>query len=240
MMFKFGKINQSLTVLTLISLISAISCTKPNFNPEKIFKEHNREELEFFIDVGFRGFIKSSIKKQTENIEVSVIGTQQESDIMLIDTIISELKPLIFPINIARIEKRGNLLIYLTPNYKGVIPKADGMTYYYHDKTAFWISPNISGRRREFVFRHEFLHALGLSHAGMVHKIFPTNVMTDRVYYEFNNNSEQFEPVNYFSDLDKAAIQILYDKEIPNGLSKKSFINLYEKFKNNDLNQQRK
>lgn len=225
-----------MSVLILIYLISAISCTKPDFNPEKIFKEHNREELEYFIDVGFRGSIKNCIKKQTENIKISVIGTPQKNDLSLIDTIIAELNPLIFPINIARIEKRGNLLVYLTPNYKGIIPKADGMTYYYYDKTAFWISPKISGRQREFVFRHEFLHALGLSHPGIVHKEFPENVMTDRVYYEFNNNYEQFEPVNYnFSDLDKAAIQILYDKDIPNGLSKKRFIDFYEKFKKNDV-----
>jgi len=219
--------------------------TKPDFNPQKIFKEHNRVELDYFVNVGFKN---DNVNKQTENIEVSIIGTPQKSDIMLIDTIIAELKPLIFPIDIKRVEKGGDLLIYLTPDYKGSVPDARGVTYIYINlkifgvnlhKTSIWISPKISGIERESVFRHEFCHALGFSHPTIVNKEYSKSVMSTKDYFDFNNNSKEMEPMNYhFSEIDKAVIRILYDKEIPNGLSKKSFINLYEKFKKNDVYQQ--
>ena len=239
---------RNLSLLIIIFLISAISCTKPKFNPEKIFKEHNRAELDYFIDVGFKRL--GSIQKQTENIEISIIGTPQKSDIELINTIIEELKPLIIPLNIKRVEKGGNLSIYFTPSYNGTTPKeASGQTFDLLRvicgtnlfKTSIWISPELSGIEKGKVFRHEFCHALGFMHPTLVNNEYSKSVMQTKGYYFFNDSTKEIEGKNTnFSEMDKAAIRILYDKNIPNGLSKKSFINLYEKFKKDDFYQQNK
>jgi hypothetical protein len=222
--------------LLFICLIWSISCTKPDFNPERIFKEHSRTELDYFIDVGFRN---GNINKQTKNIEVSIIGTPQKGDIVLIDSIIGELNTLISPLEIKRVGKGGNLLIYLTPNYKGIIPKnANAMTYFQLKifgviltETSIWIPPKSSGGIREHLFRHEFCHALGFSHPKISNMEISKSVMLSGCSVVFNNSNE-IEPINYnFSEIDKAVIRILYDKDIPNGLSRKSFIEAYMKFK---------
>jgi len=231
--------HQRLIPLLFICLILAISCTKPDFYPERIFKEHSRSELDYFVDVGFR---KGNINKQTKNIEVSIIGTPQKGDIVLIDSIIGELNLLITPLEIKRVQKGGNLLIYLTPNYKGVIPKnAAAMTFFQFKifgiiltETSIWIPPGSSGGVREHLFRHEFCHAIGFSHPKISNMEISKSVMLPGCSVVFNNSNE-IEPINYlFSEIDKAVIRILYDKDIPNGLSRKSFIKAYVKFKKNN------
>src|SRR5665647_2360550 len=95
-------------VLTLsFRIIDALD--SPELKSTTCLENYTQEELNFFSEVGFR--YHNSASKWEKDITVSIKGNPMQSDILLIDSIIEELKPLIFPIRINRVNDAGNLIV---------------------------------------------------------------------------------------------------------------------------------
>lgn len=226
---------QSLTIIMIV-LFSYSSCTKISSN--NIFKRHDKKYIKFFMEVGFDDF--KHINKWQENIKYDYVGQPHEGDIEILDTIFSEVMQIIKPIRIDKIKKgeKPDLVIYFGDKMESIIPCSQGLSNVRRNNrflkigdAAIWADPKFCGRRRQAIFRHELLHVLGLSHPpkGKLYKVIisPYFFIDERGWDDPN-----FVLIYKYTELDIAVLSILYDKDIPNGLSLESFKKSYNNYQN--------
>lgn len=191
----------------------------PNMKSTACLDGYSQQELNFFTEVGF---LFNKACKWEENILVSVKGMPFEEDESLIDSIVQELKPLIYPVNISRTNGTGNLVVNFTKDT--INRQALGFTD--TKKLSFLgvisqieieIFSKVTGQARQACIRHEFLHALGLEHP--IQRNTGTIIESRVEYINFSDSVKLYR----YSALDKSSLKILYADCLPVGIKKKTF-----------------
>lgn len=158
----------SLSCIFVITWYAIGAINNPGLKSMTCLEKFTPEELYFFSEVGFS--YKNCIRKWESDINISIEGKPMEGDILLIDSIIEELKPLILPVKIMRSKYVGNLSVNFMTNY--IDQYANGFCKYLGTfifssritKVEMCIFSQTKGQARQACIRHEFLHALGLAH----------------------------------------------------------------------------
>jgi hypothetical protein len=181
---------------------------------------YSKEELNFFEEVGF--LFQDRACKWKEDILVSTKGSPFKEDESIIDSIVQELTPLIYPVKISRTSGIGNLVVNFTKD--NIDRQVMGFTD--TKKMSFMgvisqiemdIFSKVTGQARQACIRHEFLHAMGLEHP--IHKNTGTIIESRLDYINFSDSVKLYR----YSALDKSSLKILYSDCLPVGLKKKTF-----------------
>lgn len=183
--------------------------------------DFSQQELNFFLETGF--LFENKASKWEDDILISVKGEPFKEDGSLIDSIVEELTPLIYPVKISRTSGIGNLVIHFTRDttdrqvmgftdtkklsFRGIISQVE-----------MEIFSRVTGQARQACIRHEFLHALGLEHPRQTN----TGTLIEPMV-EYVDGTDHVKLFRY-SDLDKSSLKILYSECIPAGLKKKTFL----------------
>jgi hypothetical protein len=210
------------------------SCTSKVIS-NNVFNKNDSATIDFFLKVGFKiGYIN----KWDENILYSFIDQPHAGDSLLLDTIFTELNQIIKPLKIMKAEnnEKANLHIYFGNKMGNKIPESEGLSRIRINNfiikigtAAIWADPKTKGKRRQFIFRHEMLHVLGLVHPpkDKIYEniIFPHDLTDMRVF-----DDPDFVLLYKYTELDLAVLKMVYDTSIPNGLSIDSFREAYKIF----------
>lgn len=208
-----------LLIILAVSINSSLDY--PKMKSTSCLENYTREELDFFSEVGF--LFVDRVNKWEDDISISFDGKQMESDALVIDSIVSEIAPLIFPVKIHRTMGMGNLVFRFV---KDTIDQQDyGFTQYKKisftrkiQQVEIQIFPKVKGQAREACIRHEFLHALGLVHP----KRRNTGTIIESLV-EYIDDTDNVKLYKYMA-LDKSSIKILYSDCIPMGLKRETFL----------------
>ena len=217
----------SLSCIFVLTLYVIGAINNPGLKSMTCLEKFTAEDLDFFSEVGFP--YNNCIRKWESDINVYIEGKPMEGDVLLIDSIIEELKPLILPVKIMRSKYVGNLLVNFMTNptdqyvnglcqYVGTFIFSSRIT-----KVEISIFSQTNGQARQACIRHEFLHALGLKH--------PIRRNTGTIIeslVEYIGDGDDVKLYRY-SSLDKSMVKMLYSECIPLGLKKKTFLNAYKK-----------
>ncbi|HEY1008738.1 MAG TPA: hypothetical protein VGE58_01425 [Daejeonella sp.] len=222
-------INYRITCILIALLLlvcTACETREPAFTclPGK----YSKEELIFFSRVGFRKH--KTLAKWNSNITVSMgKGDITRRDILTVDSIILELAPLIKPLEISRVPEEGDIIVNFTAEKEDRI----GISAFtetdqspltkYLTSAKIYVRPTIKGRRRQAVLRHEFLHAMGLAHPvgsfePMGSRLESRVVTLDNLYPEYG------EEDYLYTDMDKAAVRMLYEECLSPGWHKSIYV----------------
>jgi len=189
-------------------------------------ENYTSEELDFFSEVGFRHH--NRVSKWEKDIKVSIIGNPMQNDVILIDSVIEELKPLIFPIHINRVNDDGNLVVEFLDDTMNC--QVMGFTNFDRTSSAYSIKnvaiqifSKTKGQCRQQCIRHEFLHAVSLNHP----KRKDTGTIIESLV-EFKDLDMENVKTFRYSDLDKSALKILYSDCIPIKLKRKTFLKAFQ------------
>lgn len=233
----YKKHQQKFLNIILFGLLFVLSqaCTKKLDNLD-FFKKYNPKSINFFQEVGFDDF--KEINKWEENIKYDFVGQPHDGDIQLLDTIFAEAMQIIKPIKIEKIKKgeKPNLIIYFGDKMGNIKPQSEGLSQLCRNNriikfgaSEIWADPKYGGKRRQAIFRHELLHVLGLSHPpkGKLYKVIisPFFFIDERGW-----DDPDFVLTYKYTELDIAALSILYDKSIPNGMDLESFKKAYQQY----------
>lgn len=224
--FHYGSLGIMLLGVLLILLFNIYKRVDyPKMKATSCLAKYSKKELNFFLEVGFL-FDNKACKWQDE-ILISVKGELFKEDEMVIDSIVKELEPLIYPVKISRTKGVGNLVIEFT---KDTISR-QVMGYTSTKKMSFMgvisavemeIFSKVTGQARQACIRHEFLHALGLEHPIRRN----TGTLIEPLV-EYIDGSDHVKLYRY-SALDKSSLKILYSNCLPVGLKKKTILKAFE------------
>lgn len=223
---------RKLLLIYICLVLTACNSKTPNIN--NCVSKYNDSELSFFAEVGF-GY-NNKTRRWSDNLLISVEGAPETGDIEVLDTIIEELRPLIFPLQIKRVQNNGNVKVRFSPTFKDKPKHMLGCLDYrikfftnYFKIATIWVNSRSKGKLRQGTLRHEFMHALGFNHPK---SRFTGTIIESLVEYE---SIDDFEAGNtklfHFSELDKTCIRILYDLDMPVGLTKEIYLETISNFK---------
>jgi hypothetical protein len=203
----------------IIILLFLTSCSSVEFDTKYFIENYTLKELKFFGQVGF--YNGKAVKKWGKNIEISMVGEPKQGDIELIDSIINEIRPLIAPIKIERMDHNGNLKIKFVEKVDAGYANQQVRLGLFDEFQYLDINlpNNLKGTLRQATFRHEFLHALGLHHPQERN----TGTLIESLveFVEFDESNVK----NYkYSELDKRMVKLLYESKIAKGLEKKNYL----------------
>lgn len=207
----------------------------PEFEIRSCTSEKYRyEDLFFFYETGF--FNYRATKKWVEDITISFEKGALQQDYEDLNFIIKELKPLLQPLSIQQVKKDGKIEIQIDYKRDGkevpmqIIGHCQPTTGFSSQiKTArIWLSPSRSGVDRRNVLRHELMHALGFVHPENRKGTVIGGVRVFESLDEYENRANLYDG---FTDLDIAAIKILYSECIPRNLSRNEFWRQLRKLK---------
>jgi len=212
------------SIVLILAFRIKYALDSPELKSTTFLKNYTQEELDFFSEVGFR--YNDRVSKWEKDIKVSIKGNPMQSDVLLIDSVIEELKPLIFPLRISRVNDAGNLVVDFLDDtvdrqvmgftdFKG----RSGFDYSINNVT-IQIFSKTKGQCRQQCVRHEFLHAVSLNHP----KRRNTGTIIESLVEYTDLGMENVKTFRY-SALDKSSLRILYSDCIPKRLKRKTFIN---------------
>lgn len=193
----------------------------PRLKSAACLDQYTPEEMEFFVEVGFQ--FRNVVCKWEDDILISIEGKATKEDSLVVDRIVEELKPLIYPVAISRTTGVGNLVIKFTNDtiYRQLMGFTDTKKLSYRgeiSKVEMEIFSKVKGQARQACIRHEFLHALGLTHP----KESNTGTLIEpRVEYMENTDNVKLYK---FSTLDESSLRILYSNCLPVGLKKETLL----------------
>jgi len=205
-----------------IILLFLTSCSSIEFDKDYLLKHYSKEELEFFRQVGF--YDGKKISKWVENIKITFVGSAHDGDIELVDSIINEIRPLVAPITIVKVDNDGNLKInFVDKVEEGLGNQQVKLSFFNGFKYSDINLPNgLKGTLRQATLRHEFLHALGLHHPS---KKFTGTLIESLVEFASIEDHDKGNVINYkYSELDKRMVKLLYDSKIAKGVEKKDYL----------------
>ena len=220
-MKRYFRIASLAIVILSVLFISAIYLIGILNDPKLEFigclEKYTKEELNFFSEVGF--LYNTKTWKWKDGIKVSIVGQPIGEDVSLIDSIVEELNPLIFPVTIVRSNDAGNLVVDFKEdtidrqvmgftNYRGIHFRNSEI-----NNVKIEIFSKSKGQCRQSCIRHEFLHALGLEHP----KRRNTGTIIESLV-EFTDLDMDSVKLYKYTKLDKSALKILYSNCIPIGL----------------------
>lgn len=225
----FNRINLFLAgkLFSYILLISFIvGCREKNINLSQVQSADNKEILVYFNEIGFNE--KNILKKWETDIIVSVFGKYDENDIQSIDEFIGIFNELSNDIKMKRNDNKGNVTInfgedksFNPKGYVGLCSKK-GQFFFSNEITSakILISPIIGAKQRRKTIHHEMLHAIGLKDSRKSYVSY--SMLGVNVFNSIDDYENQTQDIQS-SELDKWAIQILYNKDIRPGLRKDDF-----------------
>lgn len=220
--------KKTLLIVTVFIIVLILSfrikdaLDSPELKSTTCLENYTQEELDFFSEVGFRYHDRAS--KWEKDITVSIKGNPRQSDVLLIDSIIEELKPLIFPIRINKVNDAGNLVVDFLDDT--IDRQVLGFTNFDRTSSTYSIKnvtiqifSKTKGQWRQQCVRHEFLHAVSLNHP----KRRETGTIIESLV-EFTDLDLDSVKTFRYSALDKSSLKILYSDCIPIKLKRKTFI----------------
>lgn len=184
------------------------------------------------------GFPNGRIWKWEREIKVELIDINSfsKNEIANIDTVISIVAPLIYPIKIKKVESKGNFRIYT--NKHEILSKnkilglciINPINYNYFPLTFNLISVDmyLYDAFKTHTLMHEFLHGLGLDHPTMQHVDDPMilSVGTKFPNY-FKSLDESYEFMDnkfYISEAEMNVLRMLYSSGLKSGLYRSVFM----------------
>lgn len=209
--------------------------------PKEVIKslerDYKRDELKYFSEIAFR---RGKIVRWIKDIKVSASGSIPKKSIDEIKRIIQELSPLMDNIKLSYADKDGDITVTFVATdslYKALAKGIFDEGYphgFTHWKTArmftemkkadIYIRPDMGFIRfgEGSVLRHEFMHALGVWNHGKTY--FEEENLMSKITFIDISIAQKWADTWYIPRLDKAAIKLLYDSRIPNGLDLNSFL----------------
>lgn len=221
-----------LFLVILLTFIGVHIHTKVCFDVDAFErKKYEHDVVLLFSDIAFDEYNK--VRKWENDIKVEIIDCERLSaqEISDVDSCISILAPLVYPLRMERVLINGNLKVYT-----GVLElpkKRKGLGYTNTKSDSFFYSSITQAEIYEVkylynkdILLHEFLHAIGLSHASKDYAYY-INMTSPKSPYKFKSMQVYDSVMSTrfpISIQEKEVIRILYSKEIVTGLKKKDFL----------------
>lgn len=196
-----------------------------------VLRQYSADELLYFKDIAF-GY-PDRIKKWNRPVNVTIIGSSSREDHQEIEKVVAELAGVLGSEKIRFSPVNGNLRIHFpktTHEFENQEPDRLNWGGYAQPTMSFfntinqvdiYISPDVKGKHRFSAIRHEFCHAMGLwGHSkrrytdGRLLGIWAVTLDS----YESSTRL----PVR-LSEADCRVLQLLYEDELPAGLSQSDF-----------------
>jgi hypothetical protein len=222
-------------VFFLVLGILLHSCEKPEIGFSQELKAHlasrySKGTLEYFKDIAFgaeHGRALPLIRKWKSDISVSIRGEVNNEDKNELKIIIDDLNEIIHPVKLFIDEGNTDIVMHIIAPEKftsvsttfknvalGAFTTKNDLDYYiYHSEII--VSSNIQIQQiRNHILREELTQSLGLMKDSYRFK--------DSIFYQGSSYTTEY------SQIDKEIIEILYNSDIPAGLT----LTEYEKFLN--------
>lgn len=209
-----------------LCLVMLLSCTSPDtFEIEHLTRKYSDDALSLFSE---SGFVNERVLKWNNNIKISSTGSSTNNDLNNLDSLIEEFEPLLNGLTITRVKEHGNIEFNFTTDFveEGHIMalgkttrKVKTFSKGEMTKANVYINPAISESSRKETMRHEFMHALGLTHSATIEN----TILSDRTVYKSIEELEKSMLYEKISGLDEALVRMLYEDSIPFGLKKSEF-----------------
>jgi hypothetical protein len=186
-----------------------------------------QEEIDYFSEIALGaefGDDVSVIKKWTDAIRIKIIGEPTNEDLLAINDIVSDLNEIITGLRVKIVDKKENITITFSPESdfseidSNYVPTNYGFfwalwhddNYVIYNASILISSAGITQDERSHLIREELTQSLGL--------------MNDSVKYEDSIFYQDWTDVTQYSDIDKAVIQLLYQKNIKAGMTKEQVL----------------
>jgi len=195
----------------------------------RIEKQYAQEEVDYFMEIALGaefGDIVPVIKKWEDDVRIKINGSPTDDDLLSVNSVVDDLNELIEDMRIKVVNKNENITITFSPESEfsdidtNYVPTNYGFfwalwhddNYAIYNASILIASAAITQSERSHLIREELTQSLGL--------------MNDSEKYEDSIFYQKWTNVNSFSDLDKAVISLLYQKNIRAGMSREQILNV--------------
>jgi|JI10StandDraft_1071094.scaffolds.fasta_scaffold122658_2 hypothetical protein len=213
--------------IAFLCIVLLTNCSgSENFEIENLSNKYSIQALHLFSESGFHH--KDKVFKWKQNITISHKGSSTTNDIKNIDSLIEEFEPLLNGLTLTRVKEYGSIVFNFTANFtEPGHTMAQGKasikvkTFFKSEiyKATVYIMPELAESSRRETMRHEFMHALGLTHSATIEN----TILSDRTVYKSIEELEKSMVYEKISGLDEALVRMLYEDSIPFGLKKSEF-----------------
>ncbi|MBW6533563.1 MAG: DUF2927 domain-containing protein [Mariniphaga sp.] len=216
-----------------ICFVFFVQC-KPNLTKEKIEKVKNNftiEELEYFSDVVFNSDFsnkKTKLKRWKSNVNIGLYGEYSALDSLYIKEIIDLINNIVESVELNFVSyKDANLKVYFTDynNFKNFSIYAEMGTHGYANykwnifegiKEGYvLINKKLEGDSRKRVIKEEITQSLGLTADSYK---YPSSI-----FYQLMSENHTY------ADIDIKLIQLLYNYNLPIGMTEQEFKDIFLK-----------
>jgi hypothetical protein len=195
----------------------------------RIDKQYTQEEIDYFVEIALGaefGDIVPVIKKWEEDVRIKINGIPTEEDLLAVNSVVNDLNELVEDVRIKVVNRDENITITFSPESEfsdidaNYVPTNYGFfwalwhddNYVIYNASILIASAAITQPERSHLIREELTQSLGL--------------MNDSEKYEDSIFYQKWTNINNFSNLDKAVISLLYQKNIRAGMSRKQLLDI--------------
>jgi hypothetical protein len=222
--------------IAFLCIVLLANCSgSEDFEIENLSNKYSIDALLLFSESGFHH--KDRVFKWKQNITISYKGSSTPNDIKNIDSLIEEFEPLLNGLTLTRVEEHGSIIFnfftgdFTEPGHRMAHGKASikANTFFKNEiyKATLYILPDLGESSRKATMRHEFMHALGLTHSPTIEN----TILSDRTVHKSIDEAEQAMVYKKISGLDEALVRILYEDSVPFGLQRSEFKKQLERLK---------
>ncbi len=210
-------------------------------------KSYTAAQINYFLEIALKSEYANSdsaIKKWDKDINIKVMGSPTPEDLITLQSVIDELNALVSGIRLQVISVGGNptagntsshrsipgkypnLEIYFVPesNFSQYEPNYQPINYGFFwdwwndrhviDRSKVLISTvGVTQKERSHLIREELTQSLGL--------------MQDSYQYSDSIFYQPWTDTNYYTEIDKAVIKMLYQPEIRPGMTKSQVLDVF-------------
>jgi hypothetical protein len=171
-----------ISITSIIILLIAGLYPRQKFDKECFNEEFSDFDIELFSSVGFHNYAI----KWNSDIRVQILYEEDIKTelIAFVDTVISDIQPLIYPLKIEKVKTGGNFIFHFKKEFDknisgtlsngiSISPTPVGLGAYTSYKTNIWgyinkveisILPSYENGHQKLNIVHETLHGVGLAH----------------------------------------------------------------------------
>jgi hypothetical protein len=195
---------------------------------------YSAEELRYFSETAF--LPERNIVRWETAIMIQLSGNYTAKDVAETDAMISELQSLI-DIPIKRVAGKGNIVIHYTKSLKEFSrfrknseqhPLGYALTEINDegglDSAAIYLYPGLLDFKKREVLSHELCHSLGLLQHSK--GIYSEHTLMTELGSQTTSQARKSVNGTIFPRLDKTAIKLLYDKNLPANISRQGILRL--------------
>ncbi len=216
--------------------LGVVACLLAAFN-DPVKTRYSAEELRYFSETAF--LPERNIVRWETPILIQLEGSYTSKDQAETDAMISELQPLI-NIPIKRVAGKGNIVIHYTKSLKEFNrfqktneqhPLGYALTEINDDggldSVAIYLYPGLLDFKKREVLSHELCHSLGLLEHSK--GIYSEHALMTELGNQSTSQARKSVNGAIFPRLDKTAIKLLYDKNLPANMSRQRVLQVVAK-----------